>query len=245
MRNRLTNHQKLIFSEEKSIKQISYTASPSTPNPKLDIKVITKEEFVILSVSVSEHFNARQLKKEALKKLLLYEEESLNDYNLIRIRNKVRLNDNDSLSDIRNNEEFLLTCKRGSIAQISDEALRGPSAMEIRGKTSILLDNSSTNINSFNNFLQTDLQEDLRKLIYFLAQSSAYILCNKNYATKIISYYKQKILQNLGEHEVIQILNEFGFDVPMKDVLKVVRDKEWVESFSLLWLWLIFVLFQE
>lgn len=82
---------------------------------------------------------------------------------------------------------------------------------------------SSVNTSMDPNLLfQSDLQNDLRKILCEIAKSSAFVLGPLPYAEKLIKYYRQKILMNLCNHqEVVKMLCDMGYS--LENVLKALK----------------------
>lgn len=178
----------------------------STLDSKIPIKILCKTGLVTLNINAAESLNAKVLKQKALKELLSFDEHITNDFVLIRIKTKQRLSDTDKLSDINKNEEFLLVASRRP-PKVIEHIERGPSTREILLKTNHLPSNQPSNLDSLN-ILQSDLQNDLRRLILEIANESTFILSKTAYATKLINYFRQKIAYSLGETQTNLIFSK-------------------------------------
>lgn len=125
-------------------------------------------------------------------------------------------------------EEFLLIGRRADNIDnlLNVQNCRGPTEKEIYMKTKHLpLIRAASSVNTSmdpNLLFQSDLQNDLRKILCEIAKSSAFVLGPLPYAEKLIKYYRQKILMSLCNHqEVVKMLCDMGYS--LDNVLKALK----------------------
>lgn len=177
----------------------------------------------VINLQVSCFDSGLQVKERVIKKLEASSSpsSSFSDdtrcYKLVRSRNKRIFKDDDLIlsCNVKNLEEFLMLVKRAD--NTVDNLLRlhnsrGPTEKEILTKTRHIPMIRSSNSNTISHatdaaFFQGDLQHDLRKILSEIAKYSAYILGSLPYAEKLITYYRQKILMSLYNHQdVVKLL---------------------------------------
>lgn len=138
-------------------------------------------------------------------------------YKLIRARNRTTFQDDDTLLKlgVRNEEEFLLVVRRTDFIP-TEENLKGPTIAEVLAATKHIplsrTNQSTTNSNV--GMLQTDLQQDLRRILISLARASAFVIGSGCCAEKLIALFNQRLV-NRRRHQVrsIETLLEMGFSL--------------------------------
>ncbi|XP_050069301.1 ubiquitin-associated domain-containing protein 1 [Anopheles maculipalpis] len=179
----------------------------------------------MVDVEVMRTFTGRQLKMYALEKFASNAftmphfssdlDELANRYRMIRSQNRRIFRDEDVLSDVNDEEEFLLVAKRIDAAP-AEESLKGPSPAEILAATRHIplsrINQSSVNFNL--GMLQTDLRQDLRRIMISLSIASAYVHGTGPCAGKLIALYQQRLV-NRKRHQIssVETLLEMGFSL--------------------------------
>ncbi|XP_021706320.1 ubiquitin-associated domain-containing protein 1 isoform X2 [Aedes aegypti] len=138
-------------------------------------------------------------------------------YKLIRARNRTTFQDGDTLQKlgVRNEEEFLLVVKRTDFMPAEDN-LKGPTVAEVLAATKHIplsrTNQAMTNSNVA--MLQTDLQQDLRRILISLARASAFVIGSGSCSEKLIALFNQRLV-NRRRHQVrsIETLLEMGFSL--------------------------------
>lgn len=144
-------------------------------------------------------------------------EELVGKYKLIRARNRTVFQDGDTLEqlDVRAEEEFLLVVKRTDFIP-PEENLKGPTISEVLAATKHIplsrINQASVNFNV--GMLQTDLQQDLRRILISLARSSAFVIGSGSCSDKLVALFNQRLI-NRRRHQVrsIETLLEMGFSL--------------------------------
>ncbi|XP_065076116.1 ubiquitin-associated domain-containing protein 1 [Ochlerotatus camptorhynchus] len=181
----------------------------------------------IVCVEVPQECSGSQLKSHALEQFASCSfslphfssdiEQLVGKYKLIRARNRTAFQDGDTLQKlgVRNEEEFLLVVKRTDFMP-SEESLKGPTIAEVLAATKhIPLSRTSQATANFNvGMLQTDLQQDLRRILISLARASAFVIGPGTCAEKLLVLFNQR-LTNRRRHQVrsIDTLLEMGFSL--------------------------------
>ncbi|XP_055614037.1 ubiquitin-associated domain-containing protein 1 isoform X2 [Uranotaenia lowii] len=139
-------------------------------------------------------------------------------YKLIRSRNRTVLLDGDTLDKlgVEAEEEFLLVVKRTDFIP-AEEGIRGPSIAEVLAATKHipLSRTSQPNSTSFNiGMLQTDLQQDLRRILISLARASAFVIGSGPCAEKLVLLFNQRLtIRRRHQARSIETLLEMGFSL--------------------------------
>ncbi|XP_053695294.1 ubiquitin-associated domain-containing protein 1 [Sabethes cyaneus] len=138
-------------------------------------------------------------------------------YKLIRARHRTVFHDDDTLEQqgVRAEEEMLLVVKRTDFMP-PEENLKGPTVSEVLAATKhIPLSKTNHTTNNINmDLLQSDLQQDLRRILISLARSSAFVIGSGPCADKLIALFRQRLV-NRRKHQVrsIETLLEMGFSL--------------------------------
>uniref|UniRef100_A0A1Y9IVL1 UBA domain-containing protein n=1 Tax=Anopheles minimus TaxID=112268 RepID=A0A1Y9IVL1_9DIPT len=179
----------------------------------------------MVDVEVLRTLTGRQLKMYALEKFASNAftmphfssdlDELADRYRMIRSHNRRIFRDEDVLSDVNDEEEFLLVAKRID-ATPAEESLKGPSPAEILAATRHIplsrINHASVNYNL--GMLQTDLQQDLRRIMISLSRASAYVHGTGPCAEKLIALFQQRLI-NRKRHQIssVETLLEMGFSL--------------------------------
>uniref|UniRef100_A0A182S956 UBA domain-containing protein n=1 Tax=Anopheles maculatus TaxID=74869 RepID=A0A182S956_9DIPT len=179
----------------------------------------------MVDVEVLRTLTGRQLKMYALEKFASNAftmphfssdlDELADRYRMIRSHNRRIFRDDDLLSDVSDEEEFLLVAKRID-ATPAEESLKGPSPAEILAATRHIplsrINQASVNFNL--GMLQSDLQQDLRRIMISLSRASAYVHGTGPCAGKLIALYQQRLI-NRKRHQIssVETLLEMGFSL--------------------------------
>ncbi|XP_058453855.1 ubiquitin-associated domain-containing protein 1 [Malaya genurostris] len=181
----------------------------------------------IVSLDVPRGCNGTQLKTQALERFACCSfslphfssdlTELVERYKLIRARNRVVFLDGDTLEqlNVRPEEEFMLVVKRTDFIS-PEENTKGPTMSEVLAATKhVPLSRSNQSTANLNlAALQTDLQQDLRRILISLARASAFVIGSGPCADKLIVLFKQRLI-NRRRHQVrsIETLLEMGFSL--------------------------------
>ncbi|XP_058825762.1 ubiquitin-associated domain-containing protein 1 [Topomyia yanbarensis] len=181
----------------------------------------------IVALEMSRDSTGTQLKTQALESFaccsfsLPHFSSDLNElverYKLIRARNRVVFQDTDTLEqlNVRAEEEFMLVVKRTDFIP-PEESVKGPTISEVLAATKhIPLSRSNQSTSNLNlALLQTDLQQDLRRILISLARASAFVIGSGACADKLIALFRQRLI-NRRRHQVrsIETLLEMGFSL--------------------------------
>uniref|UniRef100_A0A182J0H2 UBA domain-containing protein n=1 Tax=Anopheles atroparvus TaxID=41427 RepID=A0A182J0H2_ANOAO len=181
----------------------------------------------MVDVEVLRTLNGRQLKMHALEKFASNAftmphfssdlDELADRYRMIRSHSRRIFRDDELLAncDVRDDEEFLLIAKRIDPAPL-EESLKGPSAAEILAATRHIplsrINQASVNFNL--GMLQSDLQQDLRRIMISLSKASAYVHGTGPCAEKLIALFHQRLI-NRKRHQIssVETLLEMGFSL--------------------------------
>lgn len=181
----------------------------------------------IVCVEVPQECSGSQLKIHALEQFASCSfslphfssdiDQLVGKYKLIRARNRTTFQDDDTLQKlgVRNEEEFLLVVRRTDFIP-TEENLKGPTIAEVLAATKHIplsrTNQSTTNSNV--GMLQTDLQQDLRRILISLARASAFVIGSGCCAEKLIALFNQRLV-NRRRHQVrsIETLLEMGFSL--------------------------------
>lgn len=181
----------------------------------------------IVCVEVPQECSGSQLKIHALEQFASCSfslphfssdiDQLVGKYKLIRARNRTTFQDDDTLLKlgVRNEEEFLLVVRRTDFIP-TEENLKGPTIAEVLAATKHIplsrTNQSTTNSNV--GMLQTDLQQDLRRILISLARASAFVIGSGCCAEKLIALFNQRLV-NRRRHQVrsIETLLEMGFSL--------------------------------
>ncbi|XP_052902064.1 ubiquitin-associated domain-containing protein 1 [Anopheles moucheti] len=179
----------------------------------------------MVDVEVLRTLTGRQLKMYALEKFASNAftmphfssdlDELADRYRMIRSHNRHIFRDDDLLSDVNDEEEFLLVAKRID-ATPAEESLKGPSPAEILAATRHIplsrINQASVNFNL--GMLQSDLQQDLRRIMISLSRASAYVHGTGPCADKLIALFQQRLI-NRKRHQIssVETLLEMGFSL--------------------------------
>ncbi|KXJ83843.1 ubiquitin-associated domain-containing protein 1 isoform X1 [Aedes albopictus] len=181
----------------------------------------------IVCVEVPQECSGSQLKIRALEQFASCSfslphfssdiDQLVGKYKLIRARNRTTFQDDDTLLKlgVRNEEEFLLVVRRTDFIP-TEENLKGPTIAEVLAATKHIplsrTNQSTTNSNV--GMLQTDLQQDLRRILISLARASAFVIGSGCCAEKLIALFNQRLV-NRRRHQVrsIETLLEMGFSL--------------------------------
>uniref|UniRef100_A0A182XX00 UBA domain-containing protein n=1 Tax=Anopheles stephensi TaxID=30069 RepID=A0A182XX00_ANOST len=179
----------------------------------------------MVDVEVLRTLTGRQLKMYALEKFASNAftmphfssdlDELADRYRMIRSHNRRIFRDDDVLSDVNDEEEFLLVAKRID-ATPAEESLKGPSPAEILAATRHIplsrINQASVNFNL--GMLQSDLQQDLRRIMISLSKASAYVHGTGPCAGKLIALFQQRLI-NRKRHQIssVETLLEMGFSL--------------------------------
>uniref|UniRef100_A0A182MGH7 UBA domain-containing protein n=1 Tax=Anopheles culicifacies TaxID=139723 RepID=A0A182MGH7_9DIPT len=179
----------------------------------------------MVDVEVLRTLTGRQLKMYALEKFASNAftmphfssdlDELADRYRMIRSHNRRIFRDEDVLSEVNDEEEFLLVAKRID-ATPAEESLKGPSPAEILAATRHIplsrINQASVNFNL--SMLQSDLQQDLRRIMISLSRASAYVHGTGPCADKLIALFQQRLI-NRKRHQIssVETLLEMGFSL--------------------------------
>ncbi|XP_049285823.1 ubiquitin-associated domain-containing protein 1 isoform X1 [Anopheles funestus] len=179
----------------------------------------------MVDVEVLRTLTGRQLKMYALEKFASNAftmphfssdlDELADRYRMIRSHNSHIFRDDDLLRDVNDEEEFLLVAKRIDSTP-AEESLKGPSPAEILAATRHIplsrINQASVNFNL--GMLQSDLQQDLRRIMISLSRASAYVHGTGPCADKLIALFQQRLI-NRKRHQIssVETLLEMGFSL--------------------------------
>uniref|UniRef100_A0A1I8JV40 UBA domain-containing protein n=1 Tax=Anopheles melas TaxID=34690 RepID=A0A1I8JV40_9DIPT len=197
---------------------------PSAP-PSVALRIISPRGGMV-DVEVARTLTGRQLKMYALEKFASNAftmphfssdlDELADRYRMIRSHNRRIFRDDDLLGDaVHDEEEFLLVAKRIDAAP-ADESLKGPTPAEILAATRHIplsrINQASVNFNL--GMLQSDLQQDLRRIMISLSRASAYVHGTGPCAEKLIALFQQRLI-NRKRHQIssVETLLEMGFSL--------------------------------
>uniref|UniRef100_A0A182P737 UBA domain-containing protein n=1 Tax=Anopheles epiroticus TaxID=199890 RepID=A0A182P737_9DIPT len=192
--------------------------------PSVSLRIISPRGGMV-DVEVLRTLTGRQLKMYALEKFASNAftmphfssdlDELADRYRMIRSYNRRIFRDEDLLGSVQDEEEFLLVAKRID-ATPTDESLKGPSAAEILAATRHIplsrINQASVNFNL--GMLQSDLQQDLRRIMISLSRASAYVHGTGPCAEKLIALFQQRLI-NRKRHQIssVETLLEMGFSL--------------------------------
>uniref|UniRef100_A0A182NFH0 UBA domain-containing protein n=1 Tax=Anopheles dirus TaxID=7168 RepID=A0A182NFH0_9DIPT len=202
--------------------------SPSVPcsAQSITLRIISPRGGMV-DVEARRAWTGRQLKMYALEKFASNAftmphfssdlEELADRYRMIRSHGRRVFRDDDLLAngDVRDEEEFLLVAKRID-ATPAEESLKGPSPAEILAATRHIplsrINQASVNFNL--GMLQSDLQQDLRRIMISLSKASAYVHGTGPCAEKLIALFQQRLI-NRKRHQIssVETLLEMGFSL--------------------------------
>uniref|UniRef100_A0A8D8FRV0 Ubiquitin-associated domain-containing protein 1 n=1 Tax=Culex pipiens TaxID=7175 RepID=A0A8D8FRV0_CULPI len=204
----------------------SSSAKNSTTTTVVPLRIISPRGGIV-GVEVPPDCSGAQLKTYALDQFASCSfslphfssdvDELISRYKLIRARNRTVVQDGDTLEKlaVRVDEEFLLVVKRTDFIP-PDENLKGPSTSEVLAATKHIplsrINQATANFNV--GMLQTDLQQDLRRILISLARASAFVIGSGRCAEKLIVLFNQRLI-NRRKHQVrsIETLLEMGFSL--------------------------------
>ncbi|XP_035903954.1 ubiquitin-associated domain-containing protein 1 [Anopheles stephensi] len=210
----------------RSSKRETQDDGPSTycPTQTVLLRIISPRGGMV-DVEVLRTLTGRQLKMYALEKFASNAftmphfssdlDELADRYRMIRSHNRRIFRDDDVLSDVNDEEEFLLVAKRID-ATPAEESLKGPSPAEILAATRHIplsrINQASVNFNL--GMLQSDLQQDLRRIMISLSKASAYVHGTGPCAGKLIALFQQRLI-NRKRHQIssVETLLEMGFSL--------------------------------
>ncbi|XP_062562846.1 ubiquitin-associated domain-containing protein 1 isoform X2 [Armigeres subalbatus] len=181
----------------------------------------------IVCIEVPQDCNGSQLKTHALEQFASCSfslphfssdiDQLVGMYKLIRTKNRTAFLDGHTLQKlgVRNEEEFLLVVKRTDFIPTEDN-LKGPTIAEVLAATKqVPLSRTNQATANFNvGMLQTDLQQDLRRILISLARASAFVIGSGSCAEKLIALFNQRLV-NRRRHQVrsVETLLEMGFSL--------------------------------
>uniref|UniRef100_A0A182K0L9 UBA domain-containing protein n=1 Tax=Anopheles christyi TaxID=43041 RepID=A0A182K0L9_9DIPT len=212
-------------SSRKEAQEDAAGPSAHSPTPSVSLRIISPRGGMV-DVEVLRTLTGRQLKMYALEKFASNAftmphfssdlDELADRYRMIRSHNRRIFRDDDLLGDdVHDEEEFLLVAKRID-ATPADESLKGPSAAEILAATRHIplsrINQASVNFNL--GMLQSDLQQDLRRIMISLSRASAYVHGTGPCAEKLIALFHQRLI-NRKRHQIssVETLLEMGFSL--------------------------------
>ncbi|XP_058129671.1 ubiquitin-associated domain-containing protein 1 [Anopheles ziemanni] len=196
------------------------------PEQTVALRIISPRGGMV-DVEVLRTLNGRQLKMHALEKFASNAftmphfssdlDELADRYRIIRSHSRRIFRDDELLAncDVQDEEEFLLVAKRIDPAPL-EESLKGPSAAEILAATRHIplsrINQASVNFNL--GMLQSDLQQDLRRIMISLSKASAYVHGTGPCAEKLIALFHQRLI-NRKRHQIssVETLLEMGFSL--------------------------------
>uniref|UniRef100_A0A1Q3FYH1 Putative ubiquitin-associated domain-containing protein 1 n=1 Tax=Culex tarsalis TaxID=7177 RepID=A0A1Q3FYH1_CULTA len=204
----------------------SVSSSPAKSSTLVPLRIISPRGGIV-GVEVPPDCSGAQLKTVALDQFASCSfslphfssdvDELISRYKLIRARNRKVVQDGDTLEKlaVRSDEEFLLVVKRTDFIP-PDENLKGPSTSEVLAATKhVPLSRVNQATANFSvGMLQTDLQQDLRRILISLARASAFVIGSGRCAEKLIVLFNQRLI-NRRKHQVrsIETLLEMGFSL--------------------------------
>lgn len=197
----------------------------SSKSTNIDVKLliirIITSKMGVLVITVPDNEIGLYVKQCALKALLERADDSpsnnkfdgsLSNLKLVRLKNNKELNDSDILSNLNNNDEFLLTMRRDYVDYEEFNVLEhkgGPTRNEILEKTSHL---PAIKLKTVFKVGWLFMHDDMRKIVISLAQESAYLLASTAYADKMIKFFRQRISNFIKHHDdVSSVLRQLGF----------------------------------
>uniref|UniRef100_A0A182QUM5 UBA domain-containing protein n=1 Tax=Anopheles farauti TaxID=69004 RepID=A0A182QUM5_9DIPT len=194
--------------------------------PSISLRIISPRGGMV-DVEARRSWTGRQLKMYALEKFASNAftmphfssdlDELADRYRMIRSHGRLIFRDDELLAhgNVRDEEEFLLVAKRID-ATPAEESLKGPSPAEILAATRHIplsrINQASVNFNL--GMLQSDLQQDLRRIMISLSKASAYVHGTGPCAEKLIALFQQRLI-NRKRHQISSeaTLLEMGFSL--------------------------------